>query len=263
MSNNNTQTKPGIRLAQPLAFDGTCETKHVSTNTLCKYVNELFRGVFKDYLGCKITPNITNPMPGDTVTVDLFFVPNSDNGKGAKTRAFCPIGDAEVANASNDNQVSPKNNYVAAILKHNTRVNTSGTMQITPEAVELLYPLIQWKYKGKLKESAKSFTALGLAVETCVPSQYGVTTPIIHNMIRGIDLDAIMKIIFGQDNAYEFAVSPIRPMLPWANGMNVPVTPSWLFAISKLSKSEVQDLANELGYNSKISDLDINTSGLD
>lgn len=258
MSTQKETKKAKLYLAEPVEFDGTSESKFLTTVSICKYINELMRGAFVDYVGCTVTPNVNNStgICGEPVTLDLYFAPNSDNGKGASIRAFCPVG-----TDSNKEPVTPtKNNYVGMALQHNTRVTTTSTMQITQNAVDMLYDLLIYGLRNGVKPEPKSFSAKGLAVETADAGQYGNPKPYVYNIIRGVDINAIMKIIFGdKQNNFEFQVTPIKPVLA-TQSTNGTLDSKWLFLISKLDKNDFNDLMNELGFYNKTSNLGIVTA---
>lgn len=252
------KTTASIRLAEPVAFDGTNETKIVTTTVLSKYINELFRGAFKDYVGCTIkTVQQGESLAGEMVSLDLYFAPNSDNGKG-NIAAFCAAGADAKATAAPE----AKNNIIGACLSHNRMITTTSSMVVTTDAVSMIYPLILNGFKSRLKESSKSFSDCGIAVETALNSQYGMNRPIIYNIIRGIDINAVMKIIFGdKENSFEFQVTPIKPVYTQViggvdtNAMGA----KWIYSIVKLDKSNLNDLMNELGFYNKVSNLGVLT----
>lgn len=251
MSTQQKETKKAkLYLAEPVEFDGTSEAKYLTTISICKYINELMRGAFVDYVGCTVTPNAGNnkSLCGEAISVDLYFAPNSDNGKGSAIRAFCPVG---TDNKKEPESTPVKNNYVSLALQHNTRVTTTSTMQITQNAIDMLYDLLLSPLKANVQPNPKSFSSRGLAVETTDASQYGNPKPYVYNIIRGVSLDAIMKVIFGdKQNNFEFQVTPIKPVLA-TQGINGSLDSKWLFVISKLDKNELGDIMNELGYYNK------------
>lgn len=262
-NNNNTSSK--LSLETPIPFDGTYQSKFVTTLTLSKYINELFRCTFKDYIGCTVSPNLNNQnIGGGFVALDLYFAPNSDNGKGASITGFCPIGVTPIS--ANKNMDVKKNNYLATALKHNAITTTSSTMQITQEAIDLLYDLMLFGLKGKLKKSAKSFSDLGVTVEATDNRQYqyGNTRPSIYNIIRGLDINEVMRVIHGdKNNSTDYQVSPVKPILQMmgTNGYTNQLDAKWLYSITELNRVEVTDLMNELGLYNKVSDLGIMTEG--
>lgn len=246
-----------IVLEKPVDFDGTNESKIVTTTVLSKYINELFKGAFKDYVGCNIrTVQPNESLAGEMVALDLFFAPNSDNGKG-NVAAFCAAG----TDAKASSTPTAKQNIMAACLSHNQLVTTTSSMVVTTDGVSMLYPLILNGFKSRLKETSESFSKCGIAVETSTPSQYGMSRPVIYNIIKGIDINAVMKVIFGdKENSYEFQVTPVKPVYANAYGtVGTGVGAKWIYSIMKLDKSNLNDLMNELGFYNKVSDLGILT----
>ncbi len=251
------QTTAKLSLVEPVPFDGTSECKHVTNVNLAMYINALFKSAFKDCIGCTITPNTTGS--GDLIDLDVYFAPGGDNGKGSKLSAFAPAG-VSVNTPAVDSQ--KKFNYVAMAMQHNYRASTTSSQQITAEAVELLYDLMSWSVKGNLKKSPKSFADCGVVLETAIPGQYGTTKPQVYNIVRKVDINAVMKIIFGgESNNYEFLVTPVKPVMTAMAAMPgaMPVDGKWLYAITKLDREAVADLSNELGFYNKVSDLGIVT----
>ena len=88
-----------------------------------------------------------------------------------------------------------------------------------------------------------------------------MSRPVIYNIIKGIDINAVMKVIFGdKENSYEFQVTPVKPVYANAYGaVGVGVGAKWIYSIMKLDKSNLNDLMNELGFYNKVSDLGILT----
>lgn len=251
-----------IYLSEPVPFDGTNESKFVTTVTLCKYVNELFKAAFKDYIGCTITPNLqNNGIAGELISLDLYFAPNGDNGKGAELVAFVPVG-RENADKDNEDKPEIKNNYTSMAMQHNARITTTSSMVVSSDAIDTLYDLLHYNLKKTTKKNSKSFASKGIAVETSAATQFGNTRSYVYNIIRGVNLDEIMKIIFGDEgNNFEFQVVPVKPVLqvsgPYQN--NGAMDSKWLFNIVKANKNDISDIMNELGYYSKVSDFGIVT----
>lgn len=255
---NNKKEGAKIVLETPVEFDGTNESKIVTTTVLSKYINELFKGAFKDYVGCTIrTVQPNESLAGEMIALDLYFAPNSDNGKG-NIAAFCAAGTDAKASATPET----KNNVIAACLSHNQLITTTSSMVVTTDGVSMLYPLILNGFKNRLKETSESFSKCGIAVETSTPSQYGMNRPVIYNIIKGIDINAVMKVIFGdKENSYEFQVTPIKPVYTPVYGSvdNTTVGAKWIYSIIKLDKSNLNDLMNELGFYNKVSNLGVLT----
>ena len=254
MAKENNTNKVVLELATPVDFDGTSETKIVTTTILSKYINELFGGGFKDYVGCTIKTG-QDSMIGEAVTLDLYFAPNSDNGKG-NISAFCAAG----TDVKHQQQTTAKTNVLSACLSHNRMITTTSSMVVTADAVSALYGLILNGLKSRLKENSKSFSDCGVAVETAINSQYGMNRPIVYNIIRGIDINAVMKVIFGnKENSYEYQVTPIKPVFTQViGGVDTNAMGSkWIYSITQLDKSNLNDLMNDLGFYNKVSNFGI------
>ena len=257
-NNSNTASKAVLKLAKPAEFNGTNESRLVTTSLLSKYINTLFKSAFKDYVGSII--KVVQPsesLAGEVVSLDLYFAPNSDNNKG-QVAAFCTAGTDAKASAA----PTAKNNIIGACLSHNQLVTTTSSMVVTTDAVSMLYPFILGGFKNRLKETSESFSKCGIAVETSMAGQYGMARPIIYNVIRGIDINAVMKAIFGDDeNSFEFQVTPIKPIsTPIYGAMNgATIDSKWIFSIIKLDKNNLNDLMNELGYYNKVANLGVAT----
>lgn len=256
----NEKNDARIVLAEPVAFDGTNESKIVTTTVLSKYINELFKGAFKDYVGCTIRPVQQNEsVAGEIIALDLYFAANSDNGKG-NVAAFCAAGADTKASASSTPDA--KHNIIGACLGHNQMITTTSSMVVTAEGVSMLYPFILNGYKNRLKETSESFSKCGIAVETSIASQYGMNRPVVYNIIKGVDINAVMKVIFGdKDNTFEFQVAPVKPVYSSVYGSvdNMSVGSKWIYSIMKLDKSNLNDLMNELGFYNKVSNLGVLT----
>ena len=96
-------------------------------------------------------------------------------------------------------------------------------------------------------------------VETSTQGQIGAIKPQVYNVIRGIDINEVMRVIFGdKKNTFDFWTVPIKPVVQ--NTMiNSPVATNWLYGITKLDRDNTSDLGNELGFYNKTSDIGIMT----
>ena len=235
MSTNNNQPKIKLALAEPLEFNGTADSALMTTLTLAKYINELLLGTFADYIGCRIYPNTDNTaLTQDPVVVDLHFSLNGNNNRGGKYQAFVPVGSAEAASNS-----SAPNNYLAMAGAHNARVSTTSASVITQDACDLLFDCIGFPLNQKVKCNPKSFKDTGMTVE-CNAGNAG-----IQCIIRGISINAIMKILYGgKNNAHDFMIAPIKPITLQSDVINGfgavntdPKNYKWLYVVYKMIKS--------------------------
>lgn len=264
MANTNTKNnKPGKERTQliiadsdKLEFSGTTECDYFSDITLGKIVNTVFQSVFKDYVGCRITPDTADW--NCPVKVELTFASGSINPKcidGDGYTAFIPTTQA-YANGS------PSNSIVARTCAHNRSMSQLTATTITKEAADILYDYLKNAEQYRVSQpSAQSFSRAGLVGETTVSERYGQS--IVYSVVTGIDINKVFSMLYieNDDKKHSFNVVPIRPItvMQSPTGQIDMNNVKWLYQVTLIDIQKLEDLYNECGYYNKTRSLNIVT----
>lgn len=251
-------------------FPATTKTAFMSTIRLSKYVNTLFRAVFKDYIGCKIYP-VSNDAYSmrHPVRCDLYFTLGSDNMAGGTIAAFKTITGPVKANVSGGLA-----NYTEMIGQHNARLKSLNTAEITQDAIDIIHPLLWKELSMQTQENPVMYNKKGIVREQQTPMPYNIQSEVITPVISNVDINAIMQLIFNgnddeSDNAAksaggEYMVTAVRSIAAVNPQAQLYVNQNaggenYLYNISKLDKNEMMDLMNEIGYISRTGNADCYT----
>lgn len=254
---------------EPIEFPATTKTAFMSTIKLSKYVNTLFRAVFKDYIGCKIYPVMNDAYSmRHPVRCDLYFTLGADNMAGGSVAAFKTITGPVKANVNGGVA-----NYTEMITQHNARLRSLNTAEITQDAIDIIHPLLWKELSMQTQETPEAYSKKGIVREQQTPMPYNAQSEVITPVISNIDINAVMQLIFNEmDNANdgtkaatdEYMVTAIRSIATMNPQMQMYVNQSaggenYLFSIAKLDKNEMMDLMNEIGYISRTGNADCYT----
>lgn len=240
----------------------TTKAALMSTIKLSKYVNSFFKGIFKDYIGCKIYPVFNDAYSQrHPVRCDLYFTLGADNCSGATLSAFQPISDPVKATTSNGTA-----NYTAMICAHNARLKSLNTAQITDDAVDIIHSLLWREIATQTKETPEAYSQKSVVREQTTPMPYNMGSEVVTPVISYIDINVLMEIIVNgtsKDDSKkldEFLVTPVRSiamMNPQAQ-MYAQSAPgeNYLYQVCILNKEELADVMNEIGYISRTGNAD-------
>ena len=184
--------KVTLNVAQKEKFNGVSKVDYKSSVTLAQSINSIFKDVFKDYNGCAIeigNPNLNDP----AVVVIMDFIPTYDNGNDAPLRAFKAIGES-------DGDKSHIGAIAQSILQHNQMVSTKETYDITMDAIDVLHDLMLKTIK--VSRTPKAYRDQHVYVEGVeeTSNPYASKKYIIHEYIRCVDIEALLKLMLPEKN---------------------------------------------------------------
>ena len=260
---SNERIKATVKM-DPVEIPYTTETALMSTVKLSKYVNTLFRNIFKDYTGCKIYPVSNDAYSArHQVRCDLYFTLGSDNMTGATLTAFKTIADGVKAKVSDGVA-----NYTAMINNHNARLKSLNAAEITQDAIDIIHPLLWKEVAMQTKETAEMYNKKSIVREQSTPMPYNMASEVVTPVISFVDINAVIQFItnggFQEDGkapTSEFLVSPIRSIAAVNPQAQMYVNPNmggenYLYSVAKLDKNEMMDVMNEIGYISRTGNAD-------
>jgi hypothetical protein len=227
VQNNQSSNQPyreplRIVVDEPEEFKGILRSDITTTERLSKKVNRLFNAVFNDYIGCSIVPNQFG-----TLQLSLFF---KDNGlKGDKYNAFVPVGTA-----------ISKNSGIIQKIDIMSRRQSSRKYEMTPEARELLSEFFM------IPNNQKEVNWNQVTLEEVEPNNMGM---IIYNKIINMDLNRVVKKIFGgkvEGSRVDYQIIPMKPIstgIPGVSNMSL----NYMISIQQLDVNLVNELASSQG----------------
>lgn len=199
MSEQNNQKqereKLTLNIEQKEDFTGTTYTDYRSSNTLASTINSIFRNLFKDYRGCYIeVGNISQQEAPISVVMD--FTPGSNNNPDAEFEAFRKITEEDGKRGAGP--------IIESMKAHNQMIDTKESFVITQDAADLLYDLIIPDIRCKMKAEPRSFQSKGIYVEDVVATPttggFGRVVNVIHEYVRCIDVNVLMKALLPEKN---------------------------------------------------------------
>lgn len=259
--------KATIKLAQHPEFPITNNSAVMLSQDLARHTNALFSRVFADYSGCKIIMDqVTDPNTAalslnqnHPVQVELYFALGKSSDDSKKIYAFKPIQDK-----IKDEHVGGEMNYVERVMGHNIAITQNKSSEITQDAIDIFSSMLWYEVatRTSVNPSAKEFNHLGIVVEGStvqgqVPYMTPTTQKYVYNIVRMIDINSIMAMLFGEQDengdTLIYQVTPIKPVIQMAS--NIQMIPNtmdtkWLFNVTRYNQRNIADLMNELGaYN--------------
>lgn len=244
---NNNKKKEILKIVvdEHEKFDNLVDSMYSTTQVLSKSINKLMSSVFEDYYGCVINPNMQNPAALD---VALYFKPVMSESGDDRYRAFKPIGEK----SSNNDSLMTK---LAAIQN---RMNTSDTFAMTQEAAELLNEFYPAWYN--IKATPESYKKANAICEVADRQGFNMV-PLCR--VAGMDIIRLVSKIYGWKNddneAVEYSVQPVRPVSGAQPRPGDNSALNWIIAITRISKVQLDKLANEVGFISNNNGLNIYT----
>lgn len=234
--------KVTLTATQKEKFNGVSRVDYKSSVVLAQSINSIFKDTFKDYNGCAI--EIGNPALNESpVIVIMDFIPTYDNGNDAPLRAFKAIGESDTQEEKHIGSVA------ASVLQHNQMVTTKETYEITRDAIDIIHPLLIGGVKGLVKENPKAYRDRGVYVEGVEETNniYAPKKQIIHEYIRCVDIEALLKLMLPEKNeegnkvVYTIATTNVVPDA--INNMNM----SYIFSITQHDLTAMNNIINAYG----------------
>lgn len=264
----DARTKATIRLAQHPEFPSTIDCAAMTTSSISRHVNSLFRRVFADYEGCKVIVDQQQDPNGISVLnqihpiqVELYFpLGNVTDGDNSKVYAFRPITDKINNQKSN---LSNNMGYTSRCLGHNIAMTTNKSSEITQDAIDIFHPLL-WRevqMRTSVNPSPAEFANLGIYVEGSTSNNSGIYTSqvnsrIIYNIVKFVDINSILSILFGEkdEDTGSRLIYQVTPIKPFDANMNTNMITQrdrkWVFYVYRNNEQSLADMVNELGgYN--------------
>lgn len=193
-----------------------------------KYVNPMFKPLFKDYKGCMI--NIEEyPNGYRRVVVDLYFVKGIVSD--APYEALVPIA-------------STKGTDTLSRIQHVSMMNNRNKIyQLTDEAKELLSDLCIIKNKNGEVLWDKTYTEIDSVTEIGVKQATG--------RVMRLDLNIILRKYYGytsKDGSKQyFNVTPLRRLQNMTPIPGSPINNDWLLRIECLDEKATEESLKLLG----------------
>lgn len=250
--NQNEATTPErekieIKISEKEHFNGLARIDYKSSTNLARSINSVFQPIFKDYNGCFI--DLGNPSIGEPpVIIVMDFIPSYNNGHGSEIAAFQEIG----SSAGPSKAAGP---IVSDITKRNSINKSRETFEMTWDAVDVLHEFIVPALKGRLKEDPRSYQKQKVFMESVEQVQQGMFTApkqVIHEYIRCLDIEVILKAILPETNELGnkviYTIAPVN-WIPsgfgYQNNNQIQNSLEYLFAISQLDESAMKNLVAE------------------
>lgn len=205
---------------EPQSFDGELNSKLISTFDLCKKINEMFRPVFSDYVGCIIFPN----QNGKLETWLSFEDRPEVEGK---LKAIEPLVKKDINSLSNAERVLNINNMFK-----------NKTYELTEISKEILEEFITPQSNSKKIKWDRIY------FEQTVQNMYN--RGIINVYLTDLDLIKLIKKIYGSKvdgNRVDYQVTMQRPI---SNNVDVN-SREFLIKIDQLNTKQVEGLFEKLG----------------
>lgn len=244
--NGNSQKKEHLRITNdnPRNMPEAKSITYLDTNEFAKAVNDLFKPLFADWVGCNFAtqPNADGSL---RLTCEFWFKPTNAPAKDGVYTGVRPIKDPNVKN---------KNQGIQNTISYfNTMASKTGNFIITDEAAELLFDLIDPAYRNgkKALDPFDPTTYEHLITEKVYPRtvQTGFMpqqTNEIYTIISGINAEALLRLVYKKRDAdtKEMVFWAIRPLYPIPTiKANLPV---WQCEIQIMKKKDFDETTKSL-----------------
>ena len=218
---NASEDKFDVKITEYEDFPTLMDTGSLSTATLMKKINGLFKQVYKDYAGCRITPLLN----GAGLSTELFFTKlQQENPEPATEYAFsenAPGQDGPI-------EMLNKLNSIA-------RINQRKMFYITKEGKDYLSKFFPGPANAKIDWNQ----VVGEATESV-----GFTT-CTYAVVGGLDIMKILPEIYGpkddEGNWYTYQLNIARPISQMGPSINN------LLTLNRISAKTIRELEKELG----------------
>lgn len=227
------------------AFNGVSRVDYKSSVDLARSINSIFKDTFKDYNGCAV--ELGNPKAYEPpVVLILDFIPSYDNGNDAPLKAFKAIGE----NTDDKSHIGP---IAASIMQHNQLVSTKETFEITQDAIDILNDLLDQNVKNLIgnNPTVAKYRDRGVYVEGTeqTGSPYAQSKTIIHEYVRCVDIEAVLKLILPEKNEEgNKVIYTVSPMNLVCDKMNVA---QYIFSITQHDVRAMSNIVAEYGEKKK------------
>lgn len=226
-----------IQMAKPADFDPCEEMAIITTKDLSYAVNALFRGGFKDYMGCNLVVADV-PEKGRRVIPYLYFrlLPEQEYTED-NAYAFCP------AITSKQQQKTSQDSFIESlsIITNPTLNMAARAVTITDDGKSALAEFIPHpKNSGINWQNQYSVRFVDGETIICV------TTTDIYQLVK--------KIYGSKDNEntrYRYTILPINPLATNGNPMTLNMadsTASWILNIRRVKEGALERVVDKTGF---------------
>lgn len=236
-----------INVTEKCAFEGTYANKLLTTEQLSSIINSLFRGAYLDYEGCSIA---IDPNNNNAIAIELAFRP------GVQFELNSSLGATVMAIDELNVEAKDKRNVVERAQIMSNRLRSKNMFTLSKEAKD---GLIDYMYIMNRNEKVDNFFAARY-YERQMQQMYN-RPQIVYAMVRGIDINKIISMVYGNadDNGEPviYSIVPLRPIMTPnsmnymynnnAMGMNNMPKMNWLFNILRVPVEEVKELGRRTG----------------
>lgn len=218
---------PYVLDVEPMDFNADAEVKIITSNELCRLVNQYFKAGFADYEGCIFEMSQGAP------SITLVF--NHGKHDEDKTYAVDMMADKKVGNS-----VLEKSRMYDRLVKEGDRYH------ITEDGMDIIKPLLLPRYFNNGKVN------WGVVVTDYVDRQatyYGPQNGVQLTRIIGIDPKAICRILYGKkqgDSYLDYAVE-VKADLSTHNGFGIS-SPNYVLNITKAYNEHIKKTYEKLGF---------------
>lgn len=214
------------------------ECENMTASDLAGKINRVFRGIFHDYSGSRIT---VDPQYRQLV-LELFFEDHGTATDG-KFKNIIPLKEGDL-------QESQKNNMLVRAQRMDLSKATQRAYTLTDETKELLVPFLLAKpamiggVTQLVAATGKDLDITGVLVnEISVPNNQfmGQNSSRIVVTIKGLDINKLVALMYGTEiegKKYDYSVNPMTP---------VAGTNEWIVSVNRLDKKELNALAIKAG----------------
>lgn len=245
MSEQNNQKqqreKLTLNIEQKEDFTGTTYIDYRSSNTLATTINSIFKNIFKDYNGCYIEVGNINQQEAP-ISVIMDFMPGSNNNPDAEFEAFRKITKDDGRGAGP---------IIESMKAHNQMIDTKESFVITQDAADMLYDLIVPDIRSRMKAEPRAFQSRGIYVEDVVATPtngFGGVVNVIHEYVRCIDINVLMKALLPEKNEKgNKVVYEIKPVNYIPSFGNFGGASNYLLSITQYDLTAMTNVLRECG----------------
>jgi len=234
---------------EPLYFEGTFDTKYVSSRELARDINTVFEGLFSDFYGSLIRV-VPSPNGGNTLDLELYFRPSTDESTEGTFKAFetaasqFKTGGPQIKNLIHQATLAGRN---------------EKTFVLTSIASELLYDFMHDDAKKQIKWDNPSSYDKFISIIEDKPNVMVGGTGTLYMCIK-VEILQVLKFVYGEKQGKSgiiYAATPITPVRTAAYPMQNMAGCNWILSITKMTWDQYHKIMNELGVNVNPSSLDV------
>ena len=243
-NNETVEERKEFRInIQGLKFDPIIDSKFIFARDFGEIVSNIFRGVFVDWEGCRISE-----IKGTNyIGLDFFFNHNDYQDDG-RPKAITRNTDTKTHNTT-----------LGGIRRINNIISNGDRYYLTDDAKDCFKPFL-FDNIGGLRGQQGNINWNRVVSEVAEPNQrsfqmYGQIPVQQFTQVSFIDPSKIATLIYGEDDAEDgakwcYQVTPVysMPIMSQYGITNNPDPASKVLRIDRVSATELNDLATKLGF---------------